>query len=546
MSQASNRRLCNVKTRSETGLEYVISKLNILTPYGKKEMAELRPYFPGEEAELREQLDKSQIMLDFCKSHEDKLNSILRIFMEMKDLSNTIECAKKTTLAVVELYDYKVLLLQMRNIINACNDLEEKLPDEYLLADVEDVIDILDPRHDRMATFYLYNEFSEKLAQLRDRKHALELEARKAQKSKRDELRKTLGIQLTPKFDITVSKQSTDYDKVKTCDDLELVDEDYVSVTYKLKSTPQVYEIMKEIGEVDGEIDLEEERVCAELSHKLGLYSELVAENCKKIGKLDLVIAKAQYYIKHDMVKPDICDEHILDIVDGRNLVVVDHLEAKGKKYTPVSIHLEDGVTCITGANMGGKTISLKLAGMIKVLAQYGFFVPAAQAKVGLSNFIQMLIGDSQAVERGLSTFGSEMEELKEILDHGRDRSMILIDEIASGTNPVEGLALTRSLIDYLKVKPYITLITTHFDAAVDPDVVNMQVKGLSDVNFTSLNTEISRANRKERIDIISRHMDYRLYRVENQGQVPKDALNIAMMLGINSEIIEGAKKYIK
>ena len=92
---------------------------------------------------------------------------------------------------------------------------------------------------------------------------------------------------------------------------------------------------------------------------------------------------------------------------------------------------------------MGGKTISLKLTGMISILAQYGYFVPCRKAKVGLSNYMQILIGDSQSIERGLSSFGSEMEELKEILDHGTDRSLILIDEIASGTNPAEGMALT-------------------------------------------------------------------------------------------------------
>ena len=139
------------------------------------------------------------------------------------------------------------------------------------------------------------------------------------------------------------------------------------------------------------------------------------------------------------------------------------------------------------------------------------------------------------------------MEELKEILDHGVDRSIILIDEIASGTNPVEGLALTRSLVDYLIKKPYISLITTHFETVTETEgVVNMQVKGLADADFNLLNREIQYANRRERINIISKYMDYRLCRVEKQGEVPKDALNIAKMLGISSEIIEGAKKYIK
>jgi DNA mismatch repair ATPase MutS len=196
---------------------------------------------------------------------------------------------------------------------------------------------------------------------------------------------------------------------------------------------------------------------------------------------------------------------------------------------------------------MGGKTISLKLSGQVAILTQYGFFVPARKARVGLSNYMQILVGDSQSLERGLSTFGSEMEELKEILDHSVERTLLLIDEIASGTNPVEGLALTKALVEYLMEKPYITLMTTHFETVTETEgVINMQVRGLADVNFTLLNREIQYARRAERINIISKYMDYRLYRVEKQGEVPKDALNIAKMLGISSEIIERAKKYIK
>ena len=130
------------------------------------------------------------------------------------------------------------------------------------------------------------------------------------------------------------------------------------------------------------------------------------------------------------------------------------------------------------------------------------------------------------------------MEELKEIFDHGTERSVILIDEIASGTNPVEGLALTKSIVDYLMSKPYISLITTHFETVTEArGVINMQVRGLADADFALLDREIKYAKRRDRINIISKYMDYRLCRVEENGEVPKDALNIAKMLGISTEI---------
>ena len=196
---------------------------------------------------------------------------------------------------------------------------------------------------------------------------------------------------------------------------------------------------------------------------------------------------------------------------------------------------------------MGGKTISLKLAGMVAILTQYGFFVPCKSARVGLSNYMQILIGDSQSIERGLTSFGSEMEELKDILDNSKDRSLLLIDEIASGTNPVEGLALTRSLVDHIKDQPYITLMTTHFETVTeDEDVKNLQVMGLAGADFDKLDKELRYAKKKDRINIISKYMDYRLRVVDDAAQIPKDALNIAKMLGIDKSIIEKAKDYIK
>ncbi len=578
MRQGSNRRLANVKTRKETGLEYVMFGLDLGTPFGKKELKEIKPFFPGEEDELRDELDRVEQMIHFVRQNKVLTEKIQEVFMEMKDPTLTIDRSAGTVLSTVELYEVKSLLLQMRQLrkltmehsagdykgahcVAECgnqSDVAEiagedagaavvnTVPEEYFLADTEDLLDELDPTGDRLNTFYIYNEFSEKLTELRTKKRDYELQIRKEQKAKREELRKTQGVMLTPKFDIVLARSNKDFDRISNLPELEIVDQDYMSVTLQLKPTEEIYKFVNEIEAINAEIEEEEERVRAMLSQKIAAKADILLDNCDKIGELDLALAKAIYSIRHDMVKPEIADEHVIEFEDGRNVQVEDILRSKGKAYCPVSLELCDGVTLITGANMGGKTISLKLAGQVPILAQYGFFVPAASARIGLSNYMQILIGDSQSVERGLSSFGSEMEELKEILDHGQDRSLILIDEIASGTNPTEGTALTKSLVDYLIEKPYISLITTHFESVTEREgIVNMQVRGLSDCNFDLLNREIQYANRRDRINIISKYMDYRLYRVENDKQVPKEALSIAAMLGINKEIIEGAKKYM-
>lgn len=586
MIQGKNRRLANVKTRRETGLDYVMFNLDLNTPFGKKQLKEVRPYYPGEEAELRRELDCVEQMIAFVKQNQVLTDKIQEVFMEVKDPTLTVQRSGSVTLSTVELFEVKSLLLQMRQLrkltmeheigdyqschcVSECgkatgqaelNPQEEAaaasaegeptvntVPEEYFLADTEDLLDELDPRRDRMNTFYIYNEFSPLLEEYRTKKKEYEHQIRREQKQAREDLRKKYGVQLTPKFDIVVAKSHPDFEMIQALEELEMVDQDYMSVTLQLKPTEKIYEFVREAEALNAEIEQEEERVREILSRKIAEKEAVLLANCEKMGALDLALARAIYAIKHDLTKPEITEEHVISFEEGRNLQVEDIIKEKGKTYCPISLSLADGVTMITGANMGGKTISLKLAGQIPILAQYGFFVPAKHAKIGLSNYMQILIGDSQSVERGLSSFGSEMEELKEILDKGQDRSLILIDEIASGTNPTEGTALTKSLVDYLIEKPYISLITTHFESVTErKDIVNMQVRGLADCNFTLLNREIQHANRRDRINIISKYMDYRLYRVDSEAQVPKEALSIAAMLGINKEIIEGAKKYMK
>ncbi len=587
MIQGKNRRLANVKTRRETGLDYVMFSLDLNTPFGKKQLKEVRPYYPGEEAELRDELDRVEQMIAFVKQNQILTDKIQEVFMEVKDATLTIERSGAVTLSTVELFEIKSLLLQMRQLRKLTMEHEigdyqgahcccvaepsadsaasearaenmpaaraegeaavDTVPQEYFLADTEDLLDELDPRRDRMNTFYIYNEFSPKLDAYRTKKKEYEQQIRREQKQAREELRKKYGVQLTPKFDIVVAKSHPDFEMIQSLEELEMTDQDYMSVTLQLKPTEKIYEFVQAAEALNAEIEQEEERVREMLSRKIAEKEAVLLENCEKMGALDLALARAIYAMKHDLTKPEIVEDHVISFEDGRNLQVEDIIREKGKTFCPISLSLADGVTMITGANMGGKTISLKLAGQIPILAQYGFFVPAKHAKIGLSNYMQILIGDSQSVERGLSSFGSEMEELKEILDKGQERSLILIDEIASGTNPTEGTALTKSLVDYLIEKPYISLITTHFESVTErKDIVNMQVRGLADCNFTLLNREIQHANRRDRINIISKYMDYRLYRVDSEAQVPKEALSIAAMLGINKEIIEGAKKYMK
>lgn len=539
------KRLANMKTRKETGLDYVVSAINLLTPFGTKQIKEQKPFFPGQEDALRKELNRIQSMMEIAAAHAAEIGTLQESLMALKDNTFSIERAKASALSVVELFELKSLLLQMEKIMKLAKKLD--FPPELVPEDISALLDVLDPGGERLNTFYIYDSFSSKLGDLRRQQKEAEREIRKMKKAQKAVIKEKYGLSLTPKFELVVSK--SDQQSIKMIDEItELTrsGEDYMSVTFSLATTCAVDELIRTCDGLMGEIEDEELCVRERLSGEISVYETVLLENCRRIGSLDIALAKALYAAKKNCVMPEIAAEHVLVFEEGRNLEVEDALRAKGEEYCPVSIVLADGVTCITGANMGGKTISLKLAGMVAILAQYAFFVPCKRARVGLSNYMQILIGDSQSIERGLSSFGSEMEELKEILDNSKDRSLLLIDEIASGTNPAEGLALTKSLVDYLKSRAYISLITTHFETVTfDADIKNMQVMGLAGADFAKLDREIRYAGRQDRIRIIAKYMDYRLMPVHHAKEIPKDALNIAKMLGIDRDIIEKAKDYI-
>ncbi|MDD4200151.1 MAG: hypothetical protein PHS19_02045 [Eubacteriales bacterium] len=424
------KRLANQKTRRETGLDYVVGAINLQTPFGQKLIKEQKPFLPGQEEGLRQELSYIRKLLDIEKANENKTAVLLEAFMMMKDNTLTIERSENAVLSVVEIFELKSLLLLMDKVRNMAYEMA--IPELFVPEDINGLLDILDPSGDRLNTFYIYDSFSEKLAKLRAEKKELERDVRREQKKKTKEIRDKYGLTLTPKFEITVSKSDSQSVKmINEISDLRKLEEDYMSVTFALVPDEAVEEILKRTDEIIADIEEEELEVREKLSKEIWKFQEVLLTNCRRIGRLDVTLAKAIYADRHDCVMPEIVEEHLLEYTEGRHLQVEEIVRKKGGQYCPISIALKDGVTCITGANMGGKTVSLKLTGMIAILAQYGYFVPAKSARVGLSNFMQILIGDSQSIERGLSSFGSEMEELKEIMDNSKERSLLLIDEIA-------------------------------------------------------------------------------------------------------------------
>jgi hypothetical protein len=536
------------RTNRETGFFDVLSELRLRTPYGKKRAAAARAFAPGDEAALEAEFDRLQGVRNMLAAHGDAAKRIEGVFDEIKDLSLTLARCSELVLSTVELFEIKVLLLRTEALAGIYGEIGSAMPSGFMPEDTSGLLDALDPEGGRMPTFYIYDLFSEELAALRRRKKEKERLLRADRKRLADELFAAAGIATDPKFEAVIARGDTAaMEAARSAPQLYAAGEDLFSVRFALAASEAGRALQGEAEALAAEIEEAEDRVRAELTCAVAAEAARILRNCDRIGALDFLMAKAAHALRHGCVRPVITRGHALRIEEGRHLPTERALREKGHAYRPVSIDLAPGVSCIMGANMGGKTVSMKLVGLVAAMTGHGFFVPCKSAVVGLSASISILIGDSQDLRKGLSSFGSEMEELNAILKDSGARALILIDEIAGATNPAEGRALTRAFIAHLSDKPYITLMTTHFDRVADGGTVaNYCVRGLSGANLEDLAAALRDAAPGERLEAIGALMDYRLERVMGERDTPKDAIRIAEILGVNKEIIALARIFME
>jgi DNA mismatch repair protein MutS2 len=204
------------------------------------------------------------------------------------------------------------------------------------------------------------------------------------------------------------------------------------------------------------------EKILRELAEQLKPNIEYLKLNCEILSELDFLQAKARYAIETISEKPQLGSSNIKLIKAYHPVLLQTH---KREEIVPLNLTFgeEFNTLVISGPNAGGKTVALKTIGLLQLMLQSGILIPAkpeSEFPVFMKIFIS--IGDEQSIENDLSTFSSHLQSIKEILDHADNSSLILIDEIASGTDPVLGSALSSSILKYLNSVNSLSVVTTH------------------------------------------------------------------------------------
>lgn len=260
------------------------------------------------------------------------------------------------------------------------------------------------------------------------------------------------------------------------------------------------------------------EKILRELTEDVSEYSEILKENLEILTYLDIVFAKAKYAIEYNCEKPLLTKDNI-------NLLNARHPLIKKEEVVGNNINFLDyNHIVITGPNTGGKTVCLKTLGLLSIMVQSGILIPVdSESKTIVFSNIFADIGDEQSIEQSLSTFSSHISKIIYIIDNAKPNSLILLDELGSGTDPKEGASLAISIINHLRKRKLYSMITTHYSelktyAFELDDTVNASVE----------------------FDIDTLKPTYKL-RIGIPGT--SNAIQIAKRLGLQEEIIEEAKE---
>jgi DNA mismatch repair protein MutS2 len=209
-----------------------------------------------------------------------------------------------------------------------------------------------------------------------------------------------------------------------------------------------------------------------EVSRILSLITQSLRDNLPSIKatleivtEADVVQARSAFATEFRCIPPQISGGKELALRDARHVLLEHSLRASGERAVPISLELSEdcGVLVISGPNAGGKTVVLKTVGIISLMAQMGFHVPAREALLPVFDQVFADIGDQQSIAANLSTFTAHMRNIGEMARHARPPALLLLDEVGTGTDPDEGAALAIAIVDFFRRKGVTTVASTHY-----------------------------------------------------------------------------------
>ena len=243
----------------------------------------------------------------------------------------------------------------------------------------------------------------------------------------------------------------------------------------------EIVEINNELKELSYAERREVVRILTEFTESLRPDLDAIANAGRYLAGIDLIRAKARWAVENSCVKPILSDDGRVVLRQARHPLLAQTLLREGKPIVPLDMQLdpEQRILVISGPNAGGKSVCLKTVSLVQYMFQCGFLVPALEnSELPVFRSLLIDIGDEQSIENDLSTYSSHLLNMKQMLQHADERTMIFIDEFGSGTEPIIGGAIAESILEKLVEKGAYGVVTTHYAnikyfASTHPGVAN-------------------------------------------------------------------------
>jgi len=457
------------KVKEAPSLQFVADSMELMSAAGRRRMME-QPWIVEADA-LRHEQQQVRAMVEAADDprREKALTLLRHQLMQLHDLRTTLQSLRSRFLLS------EVELFELKNLAfiggKARQALAELgLAERYPLPDLGEVFALLDPDGIGTPNFYIYDSYDQRLAPLR-------------------------------------------------------------------RQMKQADETM--MGELLARQNEIQQQVAASLCDRLLPWADMLTKAMEQMAYIDFALARAALAKQWGLAEPADGGEeeeggYAWRLCGLFNPRLRQRNAEAGLRYQPVDMAFGQGATLITGANMAGKTVLLKSVGLAQLMYQFGFPIPAASGRLRPVDDVVFCIGDEQNEMNGLSSFASEITRISEVVERSRsERLLVLIDEPARTTNPIEGKALVQSLANVMESRQSATLITTHY-SQLGLGVRRLRVRGFVE----------SMADVALSADTINRFIDYSLV-PDSSDEVPQEALRIAEMLCCQSELIEGARRFL-
>ncbi|MBP7213230.1 MAG: hypothetical protein KBA03_03255 [Anaerolineaceae bacterium] len=493
---------------NQAGLPEVLANCYCYTPQGNRLKNELRYYKNDTKAELVEELNAVNALLPLMKENSPQLMEGWTQLARLRELRGTFNSLEHGSLLdETEFFEIKSALTIFKRIGKLSPILEAA---GVHFEDTSEAAQLLEPKGRSTPSFHIYSDYSPALAEIRERKKALE-----------HEISQTRG----PERKALITKRA-----VITAEEFK-----------------------------------EEEQIRRMLGSKLLNWLPEMQHNAEACGLLDFRLAKADLAMRWNASLPTLVDDDQPTIIENTRLPqLAENLELQGLEFTPISIELRDGTTVLSGANMGGKSVALKAVFLAILMTQLGYFPVCERLETPLYDFLAFESSHDGDMLRGLSSFGLEAIKIR---DHYRrskkERGLIIMDEPCRGTNPAEASVIVQALCQTYGKTTNRFFIATHYPVIPEKGIRFYQVRGIrpealkempayqvkthSDFENHDKNVSEGLTKQDQREDIarvrkIQKLMDYRLEEISGTHTVASSAIKIAELLGVDESLIHEMK----